>query len=603
MRTIFAALLLAACAFPASAAPEEPKTDYRVYLLARDPVNPIAQPNRADPIHGIYGDMRGELERLGAKEEKSGSFETPTPEGGTRGNDVVVYRASWTKAEYAKAAALGRAVDLLQLRIEPAEKPGAKASRGAAAPSSAAEIASARVQKQIGIALPPALLRGDGLPFDGSTARDSIADDYSRAAARLGVPLRTLPSDPAELARLLHASPAPPRPPQTFVPSPTASPLQYDSLIERAAAESGVAPDVLRGLLFASNGYSGGFARGTGLHGPMGLSLATARDYGLTRQTIDDPAANIDAAARYFAALKRMFGGNLSRSAAAYYCGSGAVRRSGGIPPDCAGYVSQFYLAYQNGAAWAINHNAPRQVRPVEPQQAVTPVEATVDQARESVVAAVHGDTPPNCEWHSKKTPPELIARVEAAAADNPFDARAKLDPAIFLGLVWAEGGYSRENKTPNAWGAVGPTQVTYSGAEPHCSQLDAKGRKVYDWKSIAQWNNRKNVDCGAKVFYDRIQWTSGHDPIIGLALYNTKAEHWPRIIARNKVPPFQETVSYVVRAAHVACARTGKMILTQGHFENAAALKIARREERRLVRDEFPYEGNAVAPDCRIFR
>jgi len=590
---MLASLSLAGGASAAGPAPGEPKTDYRVYVLLRDPAKEAAGPDRA-------AELRARLEALGAQPERSGTFETPTLDGGARGNRIDVYRASWTQDEYERAVALARGADPAQVRVEPAAAPARRTPR-AAPPPSAADVVAERVRRQIGIAIPSAMLRGDGLPFDGATPRDAVADDYSRAAARLGVPVRALPKDPAELARLLHAQTAPPRQPPTVVPPPSA--LQYDVIVERIAAEKGVDPEVLRGLLFASQGYSGGFARTTGLRGPMGLSLATGRDYGLDGRTIDDPAANIAAGAEHLKKLRLMFGGDLSRTVAAFYCGSGAVRRSRGIPPECQGYLSQFYLAYQNGAAWAIDHNAPRRRRPVAPPEPVTPPQAVGRAAREDAVAAVRGDTPPNKEWKSRKVPSGLLDKIAAAVSQNPFDPNVKVDAAVFTGLVWAEGGYSPGNKTPNEWGAVGPTQVTYSGAEPHCRETGRKGRPIFDWKGISAWNGRKNVDCGAKVLYDRTQWTASKDPIIGLALYNTQEKHWQRIIARDKVPPFPETVAYVVRAAAVACARSGKRILTPEHFENKTALRLAQAEERRLVRDEWPCEGNAFDPACRVFR
>lgn len=587
-----------------TARPVQPgdKVAYKIFLLARESKTPPAVADHSDPLWGLAADLKTQFERLGAKVEKTGDFTTPTADGGQRDNQVVVLSASWSKEEYDRAAALGRGVDLIQVKIEPA----AEATRGqwrGNTPASEADLASERLRKQLDISIPSDMLRGAGTHFDGSTTRDAIADDFANAASRLGVTVKSLPKDPAELARLLKAQPAPPKAAPTVVPPPAPAPaLKYDTIIEKVAAERGIDPDILRSLMFAAQGYSGGFSRTTGLYGPMGLSMATARDHGLTRATVEDPAANIAAAADYFKSLKTMFGNDMSRSVAAFYCGSGAVRQSRGIPSECQSFLSQYYLAYQNGAAWAIDHNAPRQHHAVVPPEPVTPVKAVVRAGREDAVAAVRGDTAPNRSWSSSRMPPALIAKVDAAASQNPFDPSVKLDPAIFQGLVWAEGGYSADNKRPNEWGAVGPAQVTFSGAEPHCKERGRNGRPFYDWKGISDWSGRKNVDCGAKVFYDRIQWTSTKDPIIGLALYNTQEKHWARIISRNKVPAFPETVTYVVRAAHIACSRTGKMLLTKDHFENQAALNIARRAERNLVRDEFPYEKISVDPACNLF-
>lgn len=588
----------------AAAVPPAPvKTEYRIFLLARDPKVELAAPEHADPIFGLIGDLRQKIESMGAKVEKKGSFETPTADGGARGNEVTVWTASWTKAQYDEAAGLAKGIDLIQLRIEPAAKPAARPGKQ---PLSAAGIVAERVRAQIGIALPPAMLTGDGLPFDGSRKRDSVAADLVAAASRLDLPLSELPRDRAALARLYKANPAPPRPAAVTVPSPKppagAESLKYDAYILKAAADTGVDADILRALMFASQGYADGFAKVTGLHGPMGLSRATGRDYGLKGSALDDPAANIAAAAKYFKSLHLMFGSNLSRSAAAFYCGSGTVRRSRGIPSDCAGYLAQFYLAYQNGAAWAVNHDAPRYQRPVVVPTPVSRPAAVIQAGREDAVAAVRGDTPPNRPWHSRIMPQVLIDRIVSAIDHNTFDSSVSIDPSIVVGLSWAEGGFSSGNKKPNAWGAVGPMQVTYSGAHPHCREKNSKGKLIYDWKGISQWNGTKNVECGVKVIYDRTQWTAHHDPIIGLALYNTQQKHWKRIIERNKVPPFPETVAYVMRAATIACARSGKMLLTKEHFENARALQLARAEEKHLVRDEFPYEGNELPPECRIF-
>jgi hypothetical protein len=599
-------LLFAALTVAPRAAAEEPKTDYRIYLLARDPVNPIAITDRADPSAGIVGDLKSQLEALGAKVEKTGSFDTPTLTGGARGNDVVVYTASWTKADYDKAAALGRGVDLVQVRIEPAAAAAAprNGKRAVVAPSEAADLVAARVNQQLGFEVPKALLQGDGLPFDGGTradgsiTRDAVAEDYSRAASRLGVSVAALPKDAAQLQKLLTAAPAR----KTAAPPPLPSTVTNASIAESVGAAKGVDPEILRALQFASQSYMGGFGRSSGLHGPMGLSMAAGRDYGLNAKTIDDPQANIAAGADHFNALMKMFGGNLSRSVAAYYCGSGAVRQSRGIPADCAGFVSQFYLSYQNGSSWALDHNAPRRQRPVIPPDAVSPLAATGRAAREDGAALIQGDTSPNRSWHSQRMPAELLDEVTRAATSgqNSFDKSVSVDPAIFTGLVWAEGGYSPGNKRPNVWGAVGPVQVTYSGAAPHCKETNAQGQTVFDWKAISNWQSPKNVECGAKVFYDHIQETQTKDPIIGLALYNTQARWWPEIIRTNKVPAFPETVNYVTRAAIVACSQNGKMILTPDHFKSNA-LGLARKAEKSMI-GELASEGNSFNPACRVF-
>jgi soluble lytic murein transglycosylase len=87
-----------------------------------------------------------------------------------------------------------------------------------------------------------------------------------------------------------------------------------------------------------------------GAMGLMQLMPGTARSLCVAHPF--DPNENIDAGVRHLKQLLESFGGDLNRSLAAYNAGSGAVRRSNGIPPyaETRNYVRQITQLYWNGA-------------------------------------------------------------------------------------------------------------------------------------------------------------------------------------------------------------------------------------------------------------
>ena len=131
-------------------------------------------------------------------------------------------------------------------------------------------------------------------------------------------------------------------------PVPEWVPAAYRALVWRAAADGGVPPTVLAGLLQAESGFDPRAVSPVGALGIAQFMPQTARAVGLA-----DPfnaAHAIPAAGRHLGALLREFG-RVDLALAAYNAGSGAVQRYGGVPPyaETRAYVARI-LALAGGA-------------------------------------------------------------------------------------------------------------------------------------------------------------------------------------------------------------------------------------------------------------
>jgi soluble lytic murein transglycosylase-like protein len=142
----------------------------------------------------------------------------------------------------------------------------------------------------------------------------------------------------------------------------------YIGLIDRAAAQNGVEPSVLYGLIQQESDFDPSASSNAGAEGLTQLMPGTASSLGVTEPL--NPAQSIEGGARYLGELLRQFGGNVTDALAAYNAGPGAVESYGGVPPysETQQYVSK---VLENAAAE--RQSAPADSLPATATQDVEP--------------------------------------------------------------------------------------------------------------------------------------------------------------------------------------------------------------------------------------
>lgn len=107
----------------------------------------------------------------------------------------------------------------------------------------------------------------------------------------------------------------------------------YAPLIEIAAQDAGIAPEILAALVKKESTFNPNAVSPSGQHFGLGqISTEAANEVGVYGNLFD-PQTNLVASARYLAKMVNMFGGNLELGLAAYNAGAGNVQDYGGIPP------------------------------------------------------------------------------------------------------------------------------------------------------------------------------------------------------------------------------------------------------------------------------
>ena len=105
----------------------------------------------------------------------------------------------------------------------------------------------------------------------------------------------------------------------------------YDPIIEQAAEEHGLDPNLVRAVIAAESGGKPTARSNKNAKGLMQLIDTTAAAMGVNN--VWDPKQNINGGAKYLRKMLERYNGNISLAAAAYNAGPGSVDKHKGIPP------------------------------------------------------------------------------------------------------------------------------------------------------------------------------------------------------------------------------------------------------------------------------
>ena len=121
----------------------------------------------------------------------------------------------------------------------------------------------------------------------------------------------------------------------------------YAAEVAAAAALHGVDEALVRAIRHAESAFNPNAISRAGAQGLMQLIPATASRFGVTDPFT--PAQNIDGGVSYLAWLTKRFDGDMTKVAAGYNAGEGAVDKYGGVPPydETQRYVERVNILHQ----------------------------------------------------------------------------------------------------------------------------------------------------------------------------------------------------------------------------------------------------------------
>ena len=134
---------------------------------------------------------------------------------------------------------------------------------------------------------------------------------------------------------------------------------QYDRQIERAAGTHMVDPLLIKAIIKAESAFDQFALSPKGAQGLMQLMPGTARDLQVGNPY--NAMQNINGGTRYFKKLLNTYGGDLSRSLAAYNAGPGRVKKQGPLPMiketrDYVQRVTRYYQLYKQASLTGMSH-------------------------------------------------------------------------------------------------------------------------------------------------------------------------------------------------------------------------------------------------------